>query len=349
MRISKRAFSLIELLIVVMILGLLVTILMPTLSRARVLAKRSACAAQIKTFASAVSMYYGINRSYPFMGNANLGDPQLDGYPMMASVMAMNNVTPTRTSVDYKLPIYLPVSPNPDDDGLMAEELTKLWRGAFCPAMNVPGTYAWIKKNMDKAYRQRIGMGYQWNACLRAATPGPNPATLAPFIHCGIGRWSPKLENAANHAPDTLVKSIDPKLYLPNGTAYYAQAVTPDEVDNPGLVAQAWDSFDVNEGTENYSPGWHVGPASNNTNRVIPDTGGRRDAGQVVLNAARHDGSPNILYVDGHVAADADAEFKEGDSAGEIEIRKAVTWGDSDATYGTMHHIAPQIDRSTPP
>jgi prepilin-type processing-associated H-X9-DG protein len=333
MRIAARAFSFVELLIVVLILAALVTMLLPSLSRARVLAKKAACAGRMKVFGPAIGMYYAANRSYPFMGNANLADaanPELAGYPMMATVMAMNNVTPTRTNAGPGgLPVYQPTT------------LADMWKGALCPAMNAQDLVTWTQTNMTKAYVQRVGVGYQWNVCLRAATP--NEA----FYHCGIGRWSPRPENAGSHPEANVgVDSIDPKLYLPNGNTYYAQAATPDEVDNPRIVAQAWDSFDLNSfqdpqysgALENYAPGWHVGPASYHSK------------GQAVLNAARHDSGPNILYVDGHVAADAGKELAPGDmDAGSWTGIKAVTWGDHDAIYGTMQHIVPQIDPTTPP
>ena len=56
-RASRRAFTLIELLVVVAIIAMLVSILLPSLQKARTAAKRSACLAQIKNIASSSAVY----------------------------------------------------------------------------------------------------------------------------------------------------------------------------------------------------------------------------------------------------------------------------------------------------
>jgi prepilin-type N-terminal cleavage/methylation domain-containing protein len=55
----NKGFSLIELLVVVAVLALLLTILMPSLGRARTLAKRSACAANLRGIGQGLIMYFG--------------------------------------------------------------------------------------------------------------------------------------------------------------------------------------------------------------------------------------------------------------------------------------------------
>ena len=55
----RRAFTLIELLVVVAIIALLVSILMPALSKARLLAKRAACATNMRSIALAAGLYRG--------------------------------------------------------------------------------------------------------------------------------------------------------------------------------------------------------------------------------------------------------------------------------------------------
>jgi len=54
-----KAFTLIELLVVIAIIALLVSILMPALGKAKVLAKRAACAAQMRSIGLAAAIYRG--------------------------------------------------------------------------------------------------------------------------------------------------------------------------------------------------------------------------------------------------------------------------------------------------
>ena len=55
----KRGFTLVELLIVVSIIALLVTLVLPTLGRARFLARRAVCAANLNSAAKGLNLYTG--------------------------------------------------------------------------------------------------------------------------------------------------------------------------------------------------------------------------------------------------------------------------------------------------
>jgi len=61
MRVDKKGFTLMELLIVISIIALLMSILMPTLGRGRNLAKNTVCRANLREFALAFSMYVNQN------------------------------------------------------------------------------------------------------------------------------------------------------------------------------------------------------------------------------------------------------------------------------------------------
>jgi prepilin-type N-terminal cleavage/methylation domain-containing protein len=65
----RRAFTLVELLVVVTIIVLLIAILLPSLSRARELARRTVCLANLRTLGLAANMYAGDYRNaFPYRG-----------------------------------------------------------------------------------------------------------------------------------------------------------------------------------------------------------------------------------------------------------------------------------------
>ena len=60
-----RAFTLVELLIVVSIIALLIALIMPSLGRARDLAKKAVCATTVHSHGKALAIYVSESDSYP--------------------------------------------------------------------------------------------------------------------------------------------------------------------------------------------------------------------------------------------------------------------------------------------
>ena len=194
---------------------------------------------------------------------------------------------------------------------------------------------------------------YAWNICLRSASPEHWRSDLNQIVP---GRIPAKLTpwSEARYLDTTAITTA--RLYLPDGTAHGAQAIHPQEINDTGRVAQLWDSCDPetapavdknSKSVEALLPGARWGPHSQGSN------------GYAVLNGSRHPNSPNVLYADGSVRADATQRLKPAASwncpAGTWKGLRANSWPDWTDEWidprgklppipavGTMHHIIPR-------
>ena len=133
-----KAFTLIELLVVIAILALLVTILMPSLNRAKYLAKLTICGVNLRHIAVAGNLYASDNNAwYPpaslgsWFKPSNVKYSNLDVRPLIKPYMSLNNL---------QCPLSPPVKIDLEASGAdCVESVYGYWWGWKYSGANLPG------------------------------------------------------------------------------------------------------------------------------------------------------------------------------------------------------------------
>ena len=340
-----RAFTLVELLVVVSIIAMLVALIMPTLGRARDLARKSLCATQLKAYAGAIQAYVTAHGMYPRLGGDYIlgqgGPGAIDvPYTKMYTVMEQSGITVGGRKLNGWY--YY--------DKLIPEDV---WPKALCPAMD-PGPIwdqamneAGANVPQNKPSSCLAGVGYQWNVTLRGREWA---GRKMPFGRFPANLVRLQREYSASEWTTWYLELRDSQLYV-------TQAINPQEIENPSYCAEAWDGMDIDsvhkdaywgnsaidwdacDYGESLVPGWTVGPQTLGTN------------GWALLPADRHPGgSPNILYADGSVRADATRRIILEEDIPGIDARLGanreihlISWDDYEPElYGTIPHLLPR-------
>ncbi|GMV98490.1 MAG: hypothetical protein AMXMBFR83_28400 [Phycisphaerae bacterium] len=169
----RRAFTLIEVLVVVAIIALLVAILIPSLSQARELAYRAGCAANLHSIGHAMTFYsqdfkdyYFYNGAYNFTTGA-WAQSSIGGDSCVALAVDMKSF-PTRT-------------PGNTAVGAPSKRYIRTWDNVLCPATKNKVRYANdLNNNVDSRLNGPgdgfYGHSYEWwNGFQLNNYAGPGP------------------------------------------------------------------------------------------------------------------------------------------------------------------------------
>src|SRR2546421_9627385 len=86
---KPRAFTLIEILVVIAIIAILTALLIPAVARARAGAGRARCAAQLRGIGQTLQMYFGENHNtLPKVNMMPSLQPPLNSYPSLVQLLA---------------------------------------------------------------------------------------------------------------------------------------------------------------------------------------------------------------------------------------------------------------------
>ncbi len=100
----KKGFTLIELMIVVVIIGILAAIAIPKFSSVKDQAEQVACRSNLRSLGSAEAMYYGIEGTYGSVTELDNSDVMGNALAITCPVDDAGYVTTVETATTYTIP-----------------------------------------------------------------------------------------------------------------------------------------------------------------------------------------------------------------------------------------------------
>ena len=362
---KREAFTLIELLVVVAIIALLVSILLPSLGKAKESARKSLCANNLGQFVRGAIVYSSEYKYYPphnpvpqYWYDDDLGD--IEGFDLPPGLSTLGGWDPVQGFImTYGMRME---PPERFDNGhfcwfvLEEDEVPAICK---CPSAKTEIIFdpasPEVNPGQIEALVYQYAAFYQVAGTYRSPTPvvrqrgpfqtvgGRNPAVPNPTLRTG-GNYSRPADNAQWGLPGVWVwEKADP----PDDPSTYGdeifcavQAVSPSEVDNPARCYYMADSRDYMPEPNGWPPagindGWYCG------------------YGNKIFMGTRHFEYPNVAYLDGHVTSEGMAhpdprwnmEYDSQADVGRSEHWRCSTFADEIrvANIHTEHHIMPQL------
>ena len=356
---GSPGFTLIELLVVVAIIALLVSILLPSLGKAREQAKKSFCANNLGQFGRATHIYVGEYKYFPpqspypqYMSSRIVGPSKLQTFgwdPCIGWLMthAMRMTPPRVDTLGIGHFMWFMLSEDELPDIVVCPAAKRELMFQFNPEINAGSLESFLYqyaafyltsgtcRSPTTIIRQRKGT--------QPGLGGANPPIPDPTNGTVSGQpW----DNGQNGVPYVWVQPHDGAVAADVNQARgneeyqcFVQAVESSQIDNPGRV------FYLGDGRE-YRPvpgGW---PAATKFD------GWGAGYGNQIFIGTRHSGFANMVYMDGHCNSDNQRHYPTWNLAytGDPKDIRSDTWRVATfadevryANVRTQNHHMPQL------
>ncbi len=357
------------------IIALLISILLPSLNRARQAAKAAVCASRLHGFGQGSAMYESRFESLapcdPFdlmpagwSGNWRVRSgtgayQEVHDHPHGFLALYAMGIKPFINVDNPLLTAWetVPFGFKRQCDVDMDYARHTLWKGFFCPAQNFRNTMSADSPEFNIYTQEALGYwykhcsGYVNNRLLRSATTvythGKREGVRQPdkpsdqYMDNWVDWRQPGSDDNLFHGSSGVVLDLGGG----NGRRFYwVQGVSSDELVSPSDIAYMWDTLDyTTRGTDDIASfvsqnGWDT----QNQSAGRPECPIGTNPSPAVILSGRHDGKANVLYGDGSVNRDNQQwRNKRGD------LTIASTWNDWTAIgndprqMGNQFHLMP--------